>query len=85
MTRRQYTGNVVVYRDNPFSEVLECDIRTGCGKTFYYYRSPSSFEKLALTTQSNSFECTFTANEDGSNPRSVKFVKEIPHRMRRRR
>ncbi|MNW21793.1 hypothetical protein D3C71_2229060 [compost metagenome] len=43
------------------------------GKEFEYYPAPDSFLKLsAKTGQRHDIEVEFTANEDGSNPRSVK-------------
>ena len=74
--RKQYEGELVVYRDNMFVEHLSAQVMTNCGERFEYYRSPKSFEDLIVNGIKNKIRVRFTANEDGSNPRSVVAISE---------
>ena len=56
------------------------NVKTECGEDFTYYTDVVGFTKQVFyggPVKGNMFKASFTANEDGSNPRSIKFIEEI--------
>lgn len=73
--RKQFSGVVTVFRLGPLTEEVSAEFLSDNGQSFTYFKCPTSFFDLANTNgRSNKFAVSFTANEDGSNPRSVKAV-----------
>lgn len=74
MARKKFVGIVNVYRESSLGEYLSADVKTDCGQSFYYYRAPKCFDDLIKDGSKNIIKVEFIANEDGSNPRSVKAL-----------
>lgn len=72
--RTTFKGKLNVYRRYQADTKLAASV-TVEGKEFEYYPAPASFIKLSATVGfRHDIAVEFTANEDGSNPRSVKGI-----------
>lgn len=69
MARRLFTANVTVYTMT-FLGAKKAVVVTECGKTFEYQPCPKPFDINGCTK----FKASFKANDDGSNPRSIKLL-----------
>ena len=69
--RLTFSGSLRVYRS-----IQRASITLGNGRVIYYDPCPKGFNDVMTDPRSNSATVTFTANKDGTNPRSVKTVGE---------
>ena len=77
--RKHYIAAVCIFRTGS-SETLQADINATTGEKWTLYKSPEALNKLTYgdgPVKDNLFIASFTANEDGSNIRGVKFVEEL--------
>lgn len=72
--RKSFTGKLNVYRRYQADTKLAASVVID-GKEIEYYPAPAAFIKLSATVGfRHNIAVSFTANEDGSNPRSVKGI-----------
>jgi len=69
-------GSMCIYRESSLVEHLSADVKTADGQAFYYYRAPKCFDDLIVDGIKNVIDVRYTANEDGSNPRSAVATSE---------
>jgi hypothetical protein len=69
--RVKFKGLLTVYRENVIVQHLSAKVVLGANNVLYYPRCPKGFDDIITDPTRNHKLVTFTANEDGSNPRAV--------------
>lgn len=76
-TRNTYTGRLTVFREYPTSESLSANVVLSDGNSFRYWKCPRGFiEAVSGNNATSNLAVSFTANNNGPNPRSVKVLQE---------
>jgi hypothetical protein len=80
--RLTFNGTLCVYRESAASSGLCAHVTLGNGKVIYWDPCPKCFDDVITDPTKNSALVSFSANEDGTNPRNVN-VHCMPFRQQR--